>query len=364
MATVAILTNARAADQRSMIGYGELLLDAAHQSAHKIVEFRPSSFLGDLLPARIKGAPRKLANNIDRFVLTPLQFLAKRADIIHVVDPGNAVYLPLIRHNHSIVTVHDLIPYLARDGKIPGFAGTLTGRWLMKRILARLAKVDHIVCVSRSTQRDLQAYVEIPDDRVSVIHNAVFQPMVPASVAACADYRKRAGLPSKAPLILHVGRNFYKNRQTVIEVAARVRAGQSDVHLVMVGALTPGQQAQAERLSLQEALHVLPYVDREDMATLYSTASVLLFPSYYEGFGLPVLEAQMCGTPVVCSDAGALPEVGANCYTFPPSDIAGFTDQVSKIISQPPGNNPPVPDLSQFSSKTWCKLNVGLYDKF
>ena len=333
MTTLAILTNARAADQRSMIGYGEMLLEAARQTEHEVVEFRPASLFGRFLPDRIQGLPRKIANNLDRFVVTPLKLAGKRADIVHVVDPGNAVYLPLIRHRRSIVTVHDMIPYLARDGKLPGWQPTRTGRWLMNRITARLGKVDHIVCVSHATKRDLLSYVDIPEDRVSVIHNAVFQPMEPASDAACVELRARLGLPEAAPLILHVGRNWYKNRETVLEVAARVRETRPDVHLVMVGALTAALAAQAERLGLGPALHVIEWIERADMATLYTTAAVLLFPSHYEGFGLPVLEAQMCGTPVVCSDRGALPEVVQNKTGPAYSPTAGvLASQVREAI--------------------------------
>ncbi|MEM9354927.1 MAG: glycosyltransferase family 1 protein [Pseudomonadota bacterium] len=307
--TLAILTNARAADQRSMIGYGEMVLEAARQTEYKVIELRASSLLGGLLPERVTGIPRKLANNIDRFVFTPLILAFRRADVVHVVDPGNIVYLPLIRHRRSIVTVHDMIPYLARDGKLPGWRPTRTGRWLMERILMQLAKVDQIICVSQATKRDLLAYVNIPEDRVSIILNAVFQPMQPAMPEACSALRARLGLPSEAPLILHVGRNFYKNREVVLEVAATVRCKRPEVHLVTVGSLTPTLEVKAEALELTGVLHVLPQVDRADMAALYTTAAVLLFPSLYEGFGLPVLEAQMCGTPVVCSDRGSLPEV-------------------------------------------------------
>jgi len=332
--TLAILTNARAADQRSMIGYGEMVLESARQTDHEVVEFRPASLLGRLLPQRIGGLPRKLANNLDRFVVTPLKLAGKRADIVHVVDPGNAVYLPLLRHRRSIVTVHDMIPYLARDGKLPGWRPTRTGRWLMNRITARLARVDHIVCVSHATKRDLLAYVDIPEERVSVIHNAVFQPMEPASAKACADLRARLGLPPDAPLILHVGRNWYKNRETVLEVAAKVREERPDVHLVMVGALTPALAAQAERLGLGDMLHVLHRVTSEDMPALYTTASVLLFPSHYEGFGLPVLEARLCGTPVVCSDAGSLSELPGGALVFSPEDADGLVQGIASALQK------------------------------
>ncbi len=336
MPTLAILTNARAADQRSMIGYGKMVLDAARQSGHEVVEFRPASLLGRLLPARVQGLPRKLANNLDRFLVTPLKLAGKRADIVHVVDPGNAVCLPLLRHRRSIVTVHDMIPYLARDGKLPGWRPTRTGRWLMNRITAQLANVDHIVCVSHATKRDLLSYVDIPEERVSVIHNAVFQPMEPSAPEACAELRTRLGLPPKAPLILHVGRNFYKNRETVLEVAARMRSVRPEMRFVMVGMLTPDLEQRAERLGLGPALHVLPRVAREDMATLYSAASVLLFPSRCEGFGLPVIEAQMCGTPVVCSNGGSLPEVaGHGAIVLDPEDHEGLVEAIIRILDNP-----------------------------
>ena len=366
LTTLAILTNARAADQRSMIGYGEMLLEAAQQSGHEVVEFRPASLLGRLLPERVQGLPRKIANNLDRFLVTPLKLVGKRADIVHVVDPGNTVYLPLIRHRRSIVTVHDMIPYLARDGKLPGWRPTRTGRWLMDRITAQLAKGDHIVCVSHATKRDLLAYVDIPEARVSVIHNAVFQPMEPASATDCAALRNRCGLPLEAPLVLHVGRNFYKNRDAVLETAARMRSVRPEVHFVMVGRLTPDLANRADRLGLGPALHVLPQVAREDMATLYSAASALLFPSHCEGFGLPVIEAQMCGTPVVCSNRGSLAEVaGDGAMVLKPHDHEGMVEAITRILEDPEHAADLVlrgrENAARFGADGWAEAHAKLY---
>lgn len=340
-----------------MIGYGEMLLVAAGQSGHKVVEFRPASLFGRLLPRRLTGLSRKLANNLDRFVVTPIKLVGKKADIVHVVDPGNVVYLPFIRHSLSIVTVHDMIPYLARDGKLPGWRPTRTGRWLMNRIITRLAKVDHIICVSNATSRDLLNYVDISEKHVSVIHNAVFQPMEPASIETCADLRTRLFLPSEAPLILHVGRNFYKNRETVFEVASRVQQERPDVHLVVLGELTSELEVYAERLGLGEKLHVLTHVMRADMATLYTTASVLLFPSLYEGFGLPVLEAQMCGTPVVCSNAASFPEVAIGSSTLcNPHDVKGLSVAVLSSLGMRVS-----PQLAEGDHTRWQRTHGQIY---
>ena len=226
-----------------------------------------------------------------------------------------------------------MIPYLARDGKLPGWRPSRTGRWLLNRILAQLARVDQIVYVSEATKRDLLAYVDLPEDRVHVIHNAVFQPMAPASPDACANLRRRLGLAAEAPLVLHVGRDFYKNRPAVLEVFAHVRKKQPAAILVLVGALEPALRARAVRLGIVEALHVLDFVPREEMAALYSAATVLLFPSLYEGFGLPVLEARLCGTPIVCSDAGALTEAATDqTVTIAADDIRALSEAVLSAL--------------------------------
>jgi glycosyltransferase involved in cell wall biosynthesis len=352
--TIAILTNARAGDQRSMIGYGELLLDAARQSGMRVVEWRGAS-LCSRLP--LCGRLRKLALNLDRFVVTPLMLLGRRADIVHVVDPGNCVYLPLTRHRHCIVTVHDLIPYLSAAGRLEGFCPTPTGRLLMAGILRRLARVDHIVCVSHTTRRDLLELSEVEPSRVTVIHNAVFQKMEAAGLEACISFRVSHGIPPDAPLVLHVGRNFYKNRPMVLDVFARVRIEHPDVRLVLVGALEPALLVQASRLGIIEALHVLDFVPREEMAALYTTASVLLFPSLYEGFGLPVLEAHMCGTAVVCSDAGSLPEVAREDEVVASQNVPdGFVEAVGKSLGINGGIMNPCQDSSD-----WINSHCELY---
>ena len=363
MTTIAILTNARAADQRSMIGYGELVLEAARATGARVVEWRGASAFARL---PLGGRWRKLALNLDRFIITPLMLAGRRADIVHVVDPGNCVYLPLTRHRRSIITVHDLIPYLAAAGRLEGFRPTLTGRWLMRAILHRLARADRIVSVSQATRADLLALTAAAPDRVVVIPNAVFQPMAPASADACQSLRHRLGLPPGAPFVLHVGRNFYKNRGAVLEAVAQLRARRPEVHLVLVGALEPPLAARAETLGLGPALHVIDHVARDDMAALYTAARVLLFPSLYEGFGYPVLEAQMCGTPVVCSNGGALAEVaGEGASIVAPTDIAAMAAAAEAALDDGAARSAGVDrgrkNAAKFTQTAWFAAHARLY---
>src|SRR5262245_57577928 len=132
-----------------MLGYGQLLLEAARSVDPHCIEISATSVLSNLMPASlVQGRAAKLVRDIERFLLTPASLYGRSARICHVVDPGNANYLGVIRHRLSIVTVHDVIPYLCLAGRLTGFRPSSTGRWLMRRVLARLGRTDLIVCVS------------------------------------------------------------------------------------------------------------------------------------------------------------------------------------------------------------------------
>jgi glycosyltransferase involved in cell wall biosynthesis len=234
---IGVITNARAAGQRSMIGYGELVLEAARATGAEVFEWRGVS-LGSG-SERARRGQAKLVGQIERFVLTPLALAGRRANITHVIDPGNAIYLDATRQDASIVTVHDVIPYLCLRGELSGFRPSTTGRWLMRRILQRLRRVDRIVCVSEATRRDLLRIANIDPARVCVIHNAVFHRIEAVPPRICLRLRAELGLPKDAPVLLHIGRNFYKNRAIVVQAFARLRARRPDAHLLLVGALTP-----------------------------------------------------------------------------------------------------------------------------
>ncbi len=320
-----------------MLGYGELLLEAARAIDPSAVEMRASSALSNRLPSALSsGRAGKAVRDVERFLLTPASLLGRAAEICHVADPGNVTYLDVIRHRVSVVTVHDVIPYLCLAGKLDGFRPSLTGRWVMRRILGRLERSDCIVCVSERTRQDLLQLARLDEARVVTIPNAVFQPMTPASVECCASVRSEYRLPADARLVLHVGRNFYKNRKAVLEIFARIAAARNDVRLVLIGALSPDLVALSEQLGIGSRVHVLSQVASDRIAALYTTSALLLFPSLYEGFGYPVLEAQLCGAPVICSDAGSLVEVaGAGARVFAPEDCDGMTEAALEILDYP-----------------------------
>jgi glycosyltransferase involved in cell wall biosynthesis len=274
---------------------------------------------------------------MDRFIVTPLALAGRQAPIVHVVDPGNILYLNVIRHAASVVTVHDVIPFLCVEGRLRGFTPTAAGRRLLAAIRHSLKRVDQIICVSECTRRDLLSLVALDPGRVTTIPNAVFQPMQRAEPEACARVRQRLGLPTDAPIVLHVGSNdFYKNRLAVVGVFAKLAARHASARLLFVGPRTPDLEERAAALGVADRVQYVDKVPANDLAAVYSLASVLLFPSLYEGFGYPVLEAQLCGTPVVCSNAGSLPEVGGNAVlAADPLDVDALAAAVDRVLTEP-----------------------------
>jgi glycosyltransferase involved in cell wall biosynthesis len=352
-----------------MLGYGELVMDAVNRSGASLAELDGFSGLSDWLPDPVKGGWfGKAVRDVERFILSPLALAGRSADIVHVVDPGNCIYLDVIRHRFSVVTVHDMIPYLCLAGRLKGFQPSAKGRLLMRQIIKRLRRVDRIVCVSEATRRDLIEVAQVERARIVVIPNAIFQPMSPAPVEACLSLRDEFGIPLTAPLLLHVGERFYKNHAGVIEVFTKLRHIVPKTHLVLLTPCAPELAAAVAAGGLGEWVRFIPFLPASKMVALYSTSDLLIFPSLYEGFGYPVLEAQLCGTPVICANTGALPEVaGGGAYIFPPDDVEGMVAAAVEILTDPATSARIITlgfeNASRFSREAWLAAHASLYSE-
>jgi glycosyltransferase involved in cell wall biosynthesis len=192
-----------------------------------------------------------------------------------------------------------------------------------------------VVAGSEQTRRDLLELLELDPDRIEVISpglDAEFRPRPEEREGA----RRRLGLGG--PILLHVGHTgFYKNIEGCLRILARLRHQGIDARLVRVGEpLRPAQRALMERLGLGSFVREAGRATVEELAQLYIAADVLLFPSLYEGFGWPPLEAMACGLPVVCSNAGSLPEVaGEAALMTAAEDEEGLTRCVAEVLAQP-----------------------------
>jgi len=237
-----------------------------------------------------------------------------------------------------VTTIHDLIPlmfpdYAPRAWKRRFF---LLYRWLMHEVAVRS---DLVLTDSRSSRDDVIRYLRLPPGRVLAIPLGVvpeFQPPVRADTGATGW---TPGDARAEQTILWVGRaDPYKNLAGLIEAFAALRKQyQLPVNLRIVGPKDrryPEASRRAAGLGVADAVTWLGYLPDDRLLSEYQNADVFVQPSWYEGFGLPVLEAFACGTPVICSNKGSLPEVaGGAALIVQPQDIIGLTEAMRRVLT-------------------------------
>lgn len=244
--------------------------------------------------------------------------------------------LPILHPRRSVVTVHDL-GYLY----FPDAHRRLDRVYLDLSTRFNAHSASHVIADSEATRRDLIACYSVPEDRITVVSPGRDEAFSPVTVPdKLAEVRARYGLPVQYILCLGTLQPR-KNLARLFEAFALLRrqdpvAKPSASNLVVVGKrgwLYQGFLRQVERLGLEEAIVFTGYVPRADLPAILSGASVFVFPSLYEGFGFPVLEAMACGTPVVCSNAASLPEVaGEAALLVDPTDIEALARAMARVL--------------------------------
>jgi len=261
--------------------------------------------------------------------------LSKRVDAC--VFPHYDV--PMVCHPaRSVVMVHDLIHFRFPSGFPMGMR--LPGRVLMN---SALHKASRLVTVSQYSRNDIIRWNPSMVDKLSVIMPGVCDVFRPLEESEREDARHRWG--ALQPFLLTVGpAKAHKNLELAVEVLAEARRTQPDLRLIMVGAVGRGLRdlhRRAAALGVEDAVVGLGFLRDEYLRELYGTADALLFPSKYEGFGIPPIEALACGCPVVASSRTAIPEsVGDAGWLVDPGDKEGWVRVVSEVVARARVKNP------------------------
>lgn len=249
-----------------------------------------------------------------------------QASVFHVLDGSSGFMLAGIPWERVLVTVHDLIPALQASDRFPIARPSWAARRLITASLGVIRKAGATCAVSQATADDLAALTGRKVDAVIPLYLREFPPV--SEPAQSNSHRE-------GPYLLHVGNGgFYKNRLGVLAVFARLAEGRQDLRLVFAGA--EGDAVLCREIAALGLTNRVKFeVDPDDarLAALYRGAALMLFPSLYEGFGWPPLEAMHFGCPVVCSDAGSLPEVtGDAALRCAPDDVAGLAAAAMRIL--------------------------------
>ncbi len=293
--------------------------------------------------AEVREAPSRAASARGRRRIGDMLAMTRAAASAHLdvlYFPASYTFFPVWNVPRVVVTLHDTLA-LAHPGLVfPTRAGRLAW-WLKEQVAVRRA--DRIVTVSDASRRDLMAWFHLRPDRLAVITEGpadVFWPR-PAGPFSDAALGRHGIAPGSRYLLYVGGLSPHKNLPRL--VTAFAQAGVAGVDLVLVGDLgdvfhthVPELRALIERLGLGDRVRLTGFVPDEDLAFLYSRAEALVQPSLIEGFGLPPVEAMACGTPVLYSRAGSLPEVvGDAGLDFEPADVDAMSASLRRMLGDP-----------------------------
>lgn len=300
------------------------------QKGIEIDEFRPCI-------SRFAARLPEFANcrmRVNRYVGFPIQARRTRGMLNHILDHGYAHLLQVLDPERTVLTVHDVIPILGGMGKIRG-VDLSRRRWLSEWTARYYKKARRIIANSESTKNDLVKHCGCDPEVITVVYlgiNSSFRPVTELQKKEC---RITLGLPQESvKLVLITGQQFYKNQVVSIRVMEYLqRRYGSTIWLVRLGRSSSEWDLAIADSSFRHQVTYLADLPSEKMPQLYNAVDCLLFPSWYEGFGLPPVEAMASGTPVVTSCVASLPEViGEAGLMVPPDNVVGLAEAVEALL--------------------------------
>ncbi len=334
---ILLLGNDPGDQQWSVLNYGQQLQRTLSTSSLRNASCDVSLLAPDTRTAgrwlRQRRPGRSLAMYWSRYMLYPGLIRAKQAAIYHILDQGNSWLIHYLDPARTVITCHDLIPLVLSH------RNNSTWPWLSRAAyrhgVSGLSRAAAILADSHSTRQDLITYLRCSSDRIHVVPLGLdpgFRP--PADSEAALAARTALQLPAGI-LLLHVGQNaFYKNLEGIIRGLKTLLDRKESVWLIRAGApLRQSQRRLAGRLGVVDRIVELGYLPHEKLRRLYHAADLFVFPSWYEGLGLPPLEAMASGLPVIVSDRGALPETaGGAALTVDPDAPIQLADAVQRLM--------------------------------
>jgi glycosyltransferase involved in cell wall biosynthesis len=302
---------------------GDKFVIFAQESGHSLINISDSENVDWVIFADRKPGSRLLWEQI----IFPKHIQESGIELLHSLHYTQPLRLPC----SSVVTLHDMTFFLYPR------LHTLARRWFFPLMIRTSAKrADALIAISESTRQDAIQILGIPPKKITTTQLGVdssFQPI--KDNESRRNVAEKYDLPEK--FILYVGLvEPRKNLPLLINAYQRLAARGTDYQLVIVGRfgwMYEDVTRQIKQLNLGDKVHLTGYVPQEDLPLVYNLASLFVYPTRYEGFGLPALEAMACGTPVITTNVSSLPEIVAEAgLLIPPDDVQALYEAMESVL--------------------------------
>lgn len=261
-------------------------------------------------------------------IATPFVLRRLRPDLLH----GMAFALPFGWRGPAVVTIFDL-----SFMRYPGRLGSARRLYLRLAVRSAARRARRVLAISQSGRAEIAALLDVPEVRIDVAYPGVGPDFYPRPEGQVDAFRAREDLPER--YILHLGTLEPRKNLTVLIRAYARLPQRGAVKLVLAGGRgwrTEPVLALIEQLGLKDDVILPGFIPGSRLPMWYNAAQLLAYPSVYEGFGMPLVEALACGVPVVASDTTSLPEAaGPGGVLLPPGDVEAWSDTLSRLLDDP-----------------------------
>ncbi|GAB5559643.1 MAG: hypothetical protein SynsKO_12900 [Synoicihabitans sp.] len=352
---ILLIRNFEPDSQYSMLKFADCMAAGLRATGEDVEVLSPQLYFGRLAGTYRYSGISKWLGYIDKYIVFPRRLRQRLRDLerqscstmIHILDHGNASYVPRQSRFPWVVTCNDLLAVKAAKGLGKDVATSSTGRILQNSVFNGLSRADYVACISSATRQDLLHLMPDRANFSSVVWmglNYAYDNLSGSEMSKrsgqlankCSWHRANGVRASAGPscFALHVGSNNQrKNREGILRTISEALKLGWDGHVVMAGEQpSSALQDLAKELKILDRFWWVQNPDNSELEFLYNKAEVLLFPSFAEGFGWPVIEAQACGCPVITSNTTSLPEVaGESGLLFSPTDFRGMATALRRL---------------------------------